>query len=52
MDLVEWNITTSDKCPHIQDIRDYWEVTGVECDHPENESRHCSSEKCPIKKKK
>ena len=48
-DMVEWNIkTTSDKCPHTEDIESYWEVCGVECDHPENGSRHCSSEKCPI----
>jgi hypothetical protein len=52
MDMCEWKIvTTSDKCAYIVDIHNFDEQNLVsnQCDHPENESRFCSSEKCPIK---
>lgn len=54
MDMCEWDIkTTSDKCPYIMNIRNFdgLNLVSNQCDHPENESRFCSSEKCPIKLK-
>jgi hypothetical protein len=50
VDMVEWQITiTSNKCPYLLEIKNFKEkITGIQCDHPENDTRFCSKQYCPI----
>ena len=54
MDMLEWKvIITSDKCPYIVPIQHGGAlIQSLECDHPENNSRYCANNKCPIKEGK